>query len=57
MPHGGRQPSLGTLEIQHAQLKIFEMVDALQAACGFSGRINRRQKQTHQDADDRDNDQ
>jgi hypothetical protein len=36
---------------------LLEVVRAMRAAGRFSGRLNRRQQQSHQDPDDGDNDQ
>ena len=43
--------------VQHGQAELLEIVLALAAAGRFAGRLNRRQQQGDEDADDGDHDQ
>ena len=57
MPRRRGQHTNGILHVEHAQLKLFEMIDTLRAASGLSCRVDCRQEQRHENANDRDHDQ
>jgi hypothetical protein len=48
---------VGIVVVVHPQGKLLEIVAALQPSCGLACRLNRRQQQGDQDADDRNHDQ
>jgi hypothetical protein len=56
-PTAARQKPIGCLVLQRRYGQLPEVVAALRLPRGLSGRLNGREQQTHQDADDGDNDQ